>query len=442
MAPSGHPLARVDRAATVGLALGLIGTLLTGCAATPSSTASPSAASFGPSTVAASQSPGPSAAASASPQGSAATGAGHWLDAGSPVDSSGEFGAIWPHLVALNGGGAIELGADNRCAPGPTVFGDGRSARLFDASTGAWAATGALSKDRGAFVMVTLDDGRVLVTGGANGGVDGAPSFSSTKIWDSASGVWKDGGALNEARTNSVGALLKDGRVFVAGGTFYDGIHTARSLKSAEIYDPAHDAWSKVAAMPTALGYATGVRLADGRALIVGSPDATSFDLGFAPVALVYDPSADAWTQAGTVGHGGPAEIVALPDGGALLLMGSAQRFDPATGRWSAVAADREFVETQAVLLPSGQVLVVGGQAASGPDDDSWPALDRADLWNPTTGAWDPVAPMPQGRQDGEMVVLSDGSVLYSAGAIAGNPNSAPSCPSSTTSAVRYVPAN
>jgi hypothetical protein len=287
--------------------------------------------------------------------------------------------------------------------------------------------------------MIVLPDGRALVTGGSTNSEPGL-SLSSTKLFDATGGTWRDGGLLTHARTNSFGVLLADGRVLVGGGTFYDGVHVARALASTEIYDRAKDAWSDVAPMPVALGYAMAVRLAGGSVLVVGSTDATAFDPGFAPEALLYDPTANVWTRLASPGDSSEAELVALPDGGALILAGTARRFDVVGGGWSPVEAERQFIGAQAVLLPSGQVFVAGGQAPSGPDDASWPALDRADLWDPATGTWTSAPPMPGPRQDGEMAVLADGSVLYAAGADAGNPNSAPSCPSSTKTAVRYLP--
>jgi hypothetical protein len=436
---------QAGRTASVGMVLVLTGSLLTACGTvSPVATQSPAAASpSGTSSPASAARPTEVPSVPASPrsaQGSAAPAAGRWVDAGVVVDpTTPEFGAIWPHLAALGDGGAIAIGSDNRCAPGGPVFGDGRSAHLFDATSGAWAPTGSLNKDRGAFVMLTLPDDRVLVTGGTNRG-DAGPSFSSTKLWDAADGTWRDGGGLNHARTDGFGVLLADGRVLVGGGTFYDGVNVARALNSAEVYDRTSDSWSDVAPMPVALGFATGVRLADGRVLVIGSTDATSFTPGYDPVALVYDPRAASWMRLESPGQRWTAELVALPDGGALVLMGAALRFDGASGGWTQIAADRDFVEAQAVLLPSGQVLVAGGQAPNGPDDASWPALDRVDLWDPATGAWTSAPPMPAPRQDGEMVVLADGSVLYAAGANAANPNDAPSCPSSVATAVRYLP--
>jgi hypothetical protein len=345
-------------------------------------------------------------------------------------------GIPWPHVVALADGRALALGSDNRCSPGGVVGGDGHTARIFDPGSG-WSETDPLNKDRGAFVMLALPDGRVLVTGGAN--ANEGPSFSSSWLWDPAGGTWAGAALLGHARTDGFGVRLDDRSVLVGGGTFYDGVHPPRALATVERYEPAADRWSDAASLPVALGFATGVRLGDGAVLVIGSRDPVSFDPGGEPLAFLYEPGTADWRPVAGPGPALGAELLALDDGGALLLSGTARRFDRASGAWREVAADRAFEQAQAILLPSGQVLVAGGQAPGGPDDDVWPALDRVELWDPESEAWTAGPPLSEGRQDGELVVLADGSALYVGGAVGRDPNSVPTCPAPAVTTLRYV---
>jgi hypothetical protein len=285
--------------------------------------------------------------------------------------------------------------------------------------------------------MLTLNDGRVLVAGGAN--ANEGPSFSSTRLWDPVSERWDEGPLMLNARTYPFGVVLSDDRVLVGGGTFHDGVHTAQSLATVESWDPAGGTWVREASLPVPLGFASAVRLSDRTVLVIGSRDPVAWDPGQEPLAFVFEPNAGRWSAVESPGPSWDAELLAL-DNGALLLSGTARRFERVSGRWKAVQADRAFDHAQAVLLPSGQVLVAGGQAPEGPPDDSWPALDRVDLWDSVGGTWARADPLPEGHQDGELVVLADGSVIYAGGSSAGNPTATPSCPSQAETSYRYVP--
>jgi N-acetylneuraminic acid mutarotase len=97
-----------------------------------------------------------------------------------------------------------------------------------------------------------LNDGRVLVAGGFNYASDANPplhTLDSAEVYDPASNAWTTTGSLQHDRANATVSLLQDGRVLVAGG---QGRPTPTSeiddapLATAEVYDPASEAWSAV----------------------------------------------------------------------------------------------------------------------------------------------------------------------------------------------------
>ena len=91
-------------------------------------------------------------------------------------------GIVWPHVTALHDGRAFALGSDDRCAGGGASIGDPRTPMLFTAPDG-WSVGAPLDEDRDGFVLLTLDDGRVLVAGGANA-AEGR-SLSTSRILES-----------------------------------------------------------------------------------------------------------------------------------------------------------------------------------------------------------------------------------------------------------------
>ena len=84
---------------------------------------------------------------------------------------------------------------------------------------------------RSAYFATRLADGRVLVTGGDNGWNG---SYSSTKLFDPATGRWSSTGLLGTARKRLAGALVEDGRVLVAGGSYSEGYQDEEDFSSVE----------------------------------------------------------------------------------------------------------------------------------------------------------------------------------------------------------------
>jgi hypothetical protein len=98
-----------------------------------------------------------------------------------------------------------------------------------------------------------------------------------------------------------------------------------------------------------------------------------------------------------------------IGDGGALT---SAELYDPAENTWSpagSMSVARRGSAT-ATLLPSGQVLVAGG------DDAQGNPLASAELYDPASNSWSPAASMATGRVRHTATLLSTGKVLVAGG--------------------------
>jgi hypothetical protein len=128
-------------------------------------------------------------------------------------------------------------------------------------------------------------------------------------------------------------------------------------------------------------------------------------------------------TASPTVERGGYEHyfrLTVLKDGSVLITGGfdgqasetSAELYDPHQGEWNTASnmTSRRIGHT-ATLLADGRVLVAGGQSADGG------VLSSAEIYQPSTGSWTPIAGlMTQPRIDHEAVLLKDGRVLLMAG--------------------------
>lgn len=178
-----------------------------------------------------------------------------------------------------------------------------------------------------------------------------------------------------------------------------------------------------------------GTLLADGRALVV-TGDAHCSLGGCYPLNSdwLFEPATGKWTR----GSAPPflfeaPTLVPLPDGGALLMRGSAceregfpacvpttqvYRFDPGSGTWSSSRPMREARDRPiAVLMGDGRVLVAGGfgadcTAGALPGSYSCAPLSSAETYDPASGEWSAAASLPHADAGGAGVELSDGSAL------------------------------
>ncbi len=453
--------------------------------------------------------------------------AGPWQPAGSMAVSR-----LTPHVVLLADGRVLVVGNDVDTGLSGTVRADSATAEVWDPATHTWQATGGLNRPRAGFAAIGLRTGGALVAGGLD---LGAPtmsdpayacssadslSYSSTFVWNPTTGTWTRAGLLGTARTQPIIAALPDGRVLLMGG-FYEAPRTGvtpdaalaaywpvapdttagepradvapnftiPALATAEVFDPGTGSWSSTGPMHYARYGAAAATLVDGRVLVVGSGQGTWVSSGgaldvsdaAANSAELFDPRTGRFTLTGSLPSQGresgvyagvAGTLVALPDGGALLVANERSwkhgptdtrsfRYDVRTGTWSQVGTaligtvligggdgqaqqtthpggDAGLPNSMVAPLTDGRVLVAGG--------DYWGAnglvVSRAAfLYDPRTNAWSRLPAMPAPRAGGAAVGLPDGTALL-VGGYADEQARSGTCdqPVGLASAIRYVP--
>ncbi len=233
-----------------------------------------------------------------------------------------------------------------------------RSATLFDPITESVVGSVPLTHARTGHTATRLDDGRVLVAGGAN---KLSEDTRPTELFDPLTNTFALGPALSLKRSEHTATRLADGRVLFAGGTLED--------RHAELFDPATDDIDVSGELELARTDHSAVRLPDGRVAILGGYVATD-----TPTASV-------------------------------------EVFDPASATFSPLGSLRlARAAFAATLLPSGQILVVGGTSFSGVEES-------IELFDPSSGIAVEAGGKGGGARTGPTAtVLPDGSVSVSGG--------------------------
>ena len=142
-----------------------------------------------------------------------------------------------------------------------------RSAELYDPATRKSQLVGSLAVPREGHTATLLRDGRVLVVGGHTGRRPNVEVHASAEIFSPASGRFEPAGALLTARHKHDAIRLEDGRVVVIGGADRsDRVHYA----TTEVFDPSRVTFQRGPSMahPRYKIAGTSVRLPDGDVLV------------------------------------------------------------------------------------------------------------------------------------------------------------------------------
>jgi len=299
---------------------------------------------------------------------------------------------------------------------------------VYNPVTGQWALTGALHTARFGHTATLLPSGQVLVAGGT--GFTSGPSLitlASTEAYDPVTGQWTPTGALHTTRAGHTATLLPSGQVLVAGGSQISP-GDIEPIATAELYDPATGQWTLTAALHTARVGHTATLLPSGQVVVAGG-STNGLDSGdYLDTAELYDPATGQWTPTGALNTArSDATATLLPSGYVLVAGGeisangiptpsaNTEAYDPVTGRWTLTGALHTGRGGHtATLLPSGQVLVTGGGGEVSPPFPL--SLASTEVYNPATGQWTLTAALNTPRAEHTATLLPSGQVLVAGG--------------------------
>jgi hypothetical protein len=227
---------------------------------------------------------------------------------------------------------------------------------------------------------------------------------------------WVLTGSLNVQRNAFTLTLLNDGRALAAGGS-----GSSSNLQSSETYNPASGTWSMAGNMATPRANQTATLLPSGKVLIAGG--CSGYPCNGLTSSELFDPSSNQFSTTGFMitgryGH----QAVLLTDGRVLVMGGtsicnsstcnpldSAEIYDPASGSWSSVAPmPTARVGMAATAVGGDKALVTGGCPVSGGPCPNLGAI----VFDAIANTWTGTGPMMVDRYSAAATLMPDGSVI------------------------------
>jgi hypothetical protein len=315
---------------------------------------------------------------------------------------------------------------------------DGNFATATDTSTsltvsnsGAFASTGAMAGARDSHTATLLNDGTVLIVGGASKYTDFTTALSTAEVYDPKTGLFTSTGNMNSQHARHTATLLDNGMVLIAGGDDHTGLPST----SAELYDPVAKTFTPLAGLNTARDQHTATLLADGKVLIAAGV-ATNNATGALSSAELYDPTTRTFTTIstplGNARYGHTANLLNNLSLGKVLIAGgynstngeltSTEQYDP-VGKIFYLNGNNMispgFLDT-ATLLNNGKVLFAAGVTGAGSNPTQSSAASVYDPTKSTVGNFTLVGNLITARYFHTATLLNNGMVFISGGQIDG----------------------
>jgi N-acetylneuraminic acid mutarotase len=310
---------------------------------------------------------------------------------------------------------------------------------IYNVATGIWSAVASYPIESHGLRGFLLSNGNVLVCGGWT-----SSALNTCYVYMTASNIWAT--AATMVTTSHLGSynVLSNGEIFFTGGE--PGIGTS------QIYNIATGLWRAGPVLTNTRRYHSGVVLQDGRVLLAGgqlagvrttvaeictvslastpitrSPTVT-FTIAPTIAPTSSGPSCVATASMANVRASTYSDAVLLNDGRVLVCGGAATndgtatatceiftpggRFTP-TGSMSIARKNTGTSNSQNMIkLQNGRVLVLPADTAS----------SVLEIYDPITGLWTIVAPLPISTiSQPTAVLLTNGNVLITAGLVSGS---------------------
>lgn len=323
----------------------------------------------------------------------------------------GEWGPVenWPvgptHMHLLPNGDVMFFGE----------FEDGERHFIWDPETGGFAELPYAGFNIFCAGHAFLPDGRILISGGHE---DDHVGFAKAVIFDPATGTWAgEVPDMNAGRWYPTSTTLPNGEVLVVSG---ETTSSSDLNPLPQVFEPDTGKWRDLETAELEIPYYPRQFVAPNGRVFITSPRRMSYWLdtnGTGSIAEFKNFNFGAPRSYGGAVMYEPGKILIMGGGTPPTDMAEVIDLNSPDPTWQVVApmhAKRR--QLNAVLLPDGKVMVIGGSSGAA-FSDAAKAVFEPEVWDPATNTWTEWAPQATFRgYHSTAVLLPDGRILSGGG--------------------------
>jgi hypothetical protein len=333
------------------------------------------------------------------------------------------------HVALLSNGKLLVVAGSGNCAPSeagcpsgpPYGPSNGSGALLLDPVSGQTLSQFTLSWDMFCNGMVLLEDGRPFIVGG-NLQYDPFYGEPQAATFDPQANTFSNTPNMAHGRWYPTALMLGDGRIMA-----FSGLNETGGTNPAVEFYSVDSGWSAQYTAPWTPDLYPRLHLL---------PNGKVFYSGKQTISKLFDPSTNTWNTnvattnySGTRGYGTSILLALSPSNGydpKVIIMGGG---NPATNTTEIIDMgapapawkygpnmSQARIEMNAVILPNGKVLAVGGSLN---DEDTTTASLNADLYDPGTNTFSSAGKNAYPRLYHSVALLLPDATVWLAG---GNP--------------------
>ncbi|HEY6293847.1 MAG TPA: galactose oxidase-like domain-containing protein [Terriglobia bacterium] len=289
---------------------------------------------------------------------------------------------------------------------------------------GSWAAPVSLSVS--AIHAALLTSGQVLLW--YSDVPFGSGTNSHANLWNPATNAVTSNNLTENYDIFCSGtSYLPNGQLFITGGRDDSKPHADAGIPQTFLYDPTTNGWTQGPTMSYYRWYPTNLELGDGTTLIASGKDDNGDivyemeEYNYETNTLTVLPASADMSTANTYIY---PRMVLMPSGKVFMggMYAQSMVFTPATNSWvnGPTLNFGQRIYGAMVLLPGLQkVMQVGGDPDESQAGNATNTVEEIDFSKPTP-VWSYVASMNEPRQNENLVLLPDGTVLAVGGGTGG----------------------
>jgi hypothetical protein len=257
----------------------------------------------------------------------------------------------------------------------------------------------------------------------AIGGLSYTSHLNTNEMYDPATNTWTTMAAMPTARS-AFGIAVYQNKIYCIGGETGE-VGAINVTGANEVYDPATNTWEQKAALLTPRSE-MHANMVNGKIYVMGGMKFLGMPLLYQSFndTDVYDPENDSWFTASALPTASWNYASTVLDNKIYIISGGAQEganqiYDPSTSTWASGAAiPSKFFSSSAAassttgILAPKRIYVMGGTTIG----EGGVSVNQ--VYNPYNDSWSTVASMPTARYSLSIVTVND--TLYAVGGFVG----------------------